>query len=209
MVFVLLPKMWHRYRPDPRTGWQESWIEMSGPVVDQLIEAGTFSARSVLYAGAVEAGVEDAMAQVHSLVQAAAAFPPELSAAGLRVLALVARAARSASPISRIQRAVTLAERYLDDHHAEAVNMEALAARLGVGYSHFRRAFRAKTGAPPWQYVMRIRLARARRLLAAGDATLEDIATRVGYNSAFHLSNAFKQAFGMSPDAWRRSLKIF
>jgi AraC-like DNA-binding protein len=77
---------------------------------------------------------------------------------------------------------------------------------LGVAYSHFRRAFRQHTGFAPWQYMLHLRLAQARRLLASPDATIEDAAGRLGFSSAFHLSAAFKRTFGLAPSRWRRQL---
>jgi hypothetical protein len=44
MAFLILPKTWHRYRPDPSTGWTESWLEVQGPIVENLIRARVFSA---------------------------------------------------------------------------------------------------------------------------------------------------------------------
>ena len=207
MVFLLLPGVWHRYRPDPQSGWTESWIEVQGPVVDELLTAGTFPPGSVLRGGAIDGGLEEALESIHrEFFKTHPGFQPELAAAAMRVLALCSRAAQGKARPSRIQRAVREAERHLIEHHAEAVNVEELAVKLGVAYSHFRRAFRAQTGLAPWKYVIRLRLARARRMLASGDAKLEDIAARVGFSSGFHLSNAFKQAYGESPDTWRRSL---
>src|SRR4051794_29902465 len=39
MAFAVVPKTWHRYRPDPATGWVESWIEVQGPMVAKLLRA--------------------------------------------------------------------------------------------------------------------------------------------------------------------------
>lgn len=206
MVFLLLPATWHRYRPDPQTGWTESWIEVQGAVVNGLLSAGTFPATSILYPGAIDAGLEETLDSIHRQISTEPNSQPELSAAALRVLALCARAAKSSVRPSRIQRAVADAERFLNEHHAEPVNVEELAVKLGVAYSHFRRAFRARTGFAPWKYVIHLRLTRARRLLASGDAKLDDIAARVGFSSGFHLSHAFKQAYGQAPDTWRRTL---
>ena len=84
--------------------------------------------------------------------------------------------------------------------------LDALARRLGVAYSHFRRAFKQHTGYAPWQYVLSLRLAHARRALASTDCTLDEIAARLGFSSAFHFSAAFKRACGVAPSDWRRQL---
>lgn len=207
MVFLLLPKAWHRYRPDPETGWTESWIEVQGPVVNELLSAETFPPATILRSSAIDSGMEETLESIHRRIrQGSHGFQPELAAAALQVLALCSRISRNLARPSSIQQAVNEAERYLSTHHAEPVNIEALAEKLGVAYSHFRRNFRAQTGFAPWKYVIHLRLTRARRMLASSDAKLDDIATRVGFSSGFHLSNVFKQTYGESPDKWRRTL---
>ena len=65
MVFLLLPHSWHRYRPDPETGWVESWIEVRGPVVDGLLQRDTFPPGSILQHGAFDAGIEETLNRIH------------------------------------------------------------------------------------------------------------------------------------------------
>lgn len=208
MLFLILPGLWHRYRPDPDTGWTESWIEVRGPVVESLVGSGVFPPSEIILEGAIRAGIEAQIEGIHRLLlhdgehRAAAG-----SAAALQVLAACDGMRRGGFPAHKTADAVTRAERYLAEHHAGDLDLEELARGLGVAYSHFRRSFRDRTGLSPWQYVIRLRLSRARRLLASGDATLEDVALRVGFSSAFHFSHAFKKAFGIAPDPWRRSLK--
>ena len=214
-AFVVLPGVWHRYRPDGRTGWTESWVEVRGPLIGRLQRAGVLLAAAAFRRQAEVVGLDEALEAVHARARTVrGGFDPELAARAMGVLAARAmgvlaawaRIGQARPPQPRTVRAIVEAERYLAAHHTEPVNMAALARRLGVAYSHFRRQFRQQTGYAPWKYVLRLRLVRARRLLTEGAAKLEEIAAQLGFSSAFHLSLAFKQEFGQAPDHWRRQL---
>lgn len=206
-AFVVLPKTWHRYRPDPGTGWTESWIEVQGSTVESLLRARVFSAQQPVRKIEPDAGLEETLDALHHQARSAGpGFSAELSAAAFGVLAAWEKADRVQPARSRISRAVGEAERVLAERLHEPVNLQAIAKRLGVGYTHFRRAFKAHTGFAPWQYVLHLRLSRARRLLASSEITLEALAQQLGFSSAFHLSSAFKRAYGIAPEHWRRQL---
>ena len=204
-AFIVVPGIWHRYRPDQRTGWTESWVELSGPVVDRLRRSGILRAQTAVRPAAEGGGLGEALDAVHTRARTAGrGFDPELAARALGVLAAWWQAGETRPAQTATLRVMVEAERYLTAHHTEPVNVHALARRLGVAYSHFRRQFREHTGYAPWQYVLRLRLVRAKRLLAAGDTTLDGIAGLLGFSSGFHLSSAFKQAFGEAPFHWRK-----
>lgn len=204
-AFLLMPGIRHVYAPDPATGWDESWIEMRGASLDTLRDAGVLSPKDALRKDGAAGALSASLAAVHARVfEAVPGFDAELIARGLRVLTAWAESGRKRTMPARVAAAVGKAERYLAEHLTEPVNMEALASELGVAYSAFRRAFKEHTGYSPWQYVLQLRLMRARRLLAESDARLEDVAAGLGFNSAFHLSTCFKQAFGVSPSEWRK-----
>jgi AraC-like DNA-binding protein len=204
-AFMLFPGVWHRYRPDPATGWTESWVELSGETVDRLRRRKILSPRAPVLRNALAAGLEGSLEAVHARArQPAPGFDPELAARGLAVLATWTQAGLAARHETRLARAVAAAERHFAENLAAPVNVAQLAQRLGVAYSHFRRAFKLHTGYAPWQYMLHLRLAQARRQLAASDATLDEIAGHLGFSSAFHLSAAFKRAYGTAPARWRQ-----
>lgn len=204
-AFLLFPRLWHRYRPDPITGWMESWVELRGATVQKILRAGALIPRAPVLPGALAAGLEFALGAVHARArQPRPGFDPELAVRGLAVLAAWQTAQQTSPQQSHIKLAVAEAERHLGAHLAEPVNVALLARRLGVAYSHFRKAFKTHTGFAPWQYMIHLRLLHARRILAASDATLDEVAARVGFSSGYHLSARFKQAYGVAPDRWRR-----
>jgi AraC-like DNA-binding protein len=102
-------------------------------------------------------------------------------------------------------RVIARAEQILAERVENPPPMEALARELGVAYSHFRREFKTRTGLPPKQYLLRLRLEKARRLLGNTPDPVKTIADQLGFNSPFHLSAAFKKEFGISPAHWRRA----
>ncbi|MEU5991125.1 AraC family transcriptional regulator [Spirillospora sp. NPDC047418] len=78
-----------------------------------------------------------------------------------------------------------------------------LAARVGVSRAALAQRFARLIGEPPMAYLTGVRLAQAADLLRESDATLDAVARRVGYGTAFALSTAFKREHGVSPQEYR------
>jgi len=77
--------------------------------------------------------------------------------------------------------------------------VDSLAAVAGSSRTTLARRFTEVVGSPPMTYLTRWRLALAADLLSDTSMTLSAIAHRVGYQSPFALSFAFKREFGISP----------
>jgi AraC family transcriptional regulator len=84
------------------------------------------------------------------------------------------------------------------------LTVETLAREIGLSPAHFARAFRESLGRPPHQYLLGLRLERARRLLETTQASLSEIAQRVGFADQAHLTRLFKRTFGITPGALAR-----
>lgn len=95
------------------------------------------------------------------------------------------------------------AMRLLHDDPAHPWTVADLAARVGVSRAALAQRFGRLLGEPPMSYLTGLRLAQAADLLRESDATLETVARRVGYGTAFALSTAFKREHGVSPQEYR------
>jgi AraC-like DNA-binding protein/mannose-6-phosphate isomerase-like protein (cupin superfamily) len=78
-----------------------------------------------------------------------------------------------------------------------------LAEAVALSRSAFAAHFRAAVGESPLRYLTRTRLAHAARLLQDTDASVAQVAARVGYGNEFSFGKAFKRMFGVAPGASR------
>ncbi len=85
----------------------------------------------------------------------------------------------------------------------ERLSLPAIAAELGVSYSHLRQTFTERIGLSSKQYYCRVRLQKAQELLANTTRSVQEIADILGFHSAFQLSKHFKQHLGEAPQHWR------
>ena len=88
-----------------------------------------------------------------------------------------------------------------------ASSLEVLAKESGYSRVHFVRMFRTATGYTPHNNLLRLRLDRARELLASRTLSLTDIALECGFSSHSHLSRVFRQVLDVTPSEYRRNLK--
>ena len=88
---------------------------------------------------------------------------------------------------------------YVRNHYAEDMDERELARSLGMSYSYFSRSFKRVTGITFKQYLNRIRVNQAEKLLCRGSASVSEIATKCGYNSISYFINVYKSITGKTP----------
>ncbi|MGI9472539.1 MAG: helix-turn-helix domain-containing protein, partial [Rubripirellula sp.] len=92
---------------------------------------------------------------------------------------------------------------YLHNHFAENVGTEQLAQMAGLSVSHFERRFRLAFGSSPRQYLIRVRVEQAARLLRETDRSITEIAQSCGFYDHAHFSRSFRRITNLSPTAYR------
>src|SRR5438067_2073568 len=108
---------------------------------------------------------------------------------------------------ARDRRRAIEAALWLDDHVHEPIDLHDAAAAAGLSAFHFLRLFTAVVGATPHQYLLRARLRRAARLLAAGERSITDVAYDVGFGDLSNFVRTFRRAAGVSPRRFRRAVR--
>lgn len=94
---------------------------------------------------------------------------------------------------------------WIDAHLAEECTFADMAAEIGYSPTYCSTQFHRLTGMTLRAYAMQRRLYRAAIAIRETDARLLDIALDCGYATHEALTTAFRRAYGMTPDAYRRS----
>lgn len=125
----------------------------------------------------------------------------ELVAVMLDELALASEATAplSTGEVERLERARCL----LLERLAAPPSLPELARAVGLNEFKLKVGFRARFGDSVFAYLRAQRMDRARRLLAARELSVTEIAGRVGYENASKFAAAFRKHFGRPPTAFR------
>jgi AraC family transcriptional regulator len=84
------------------------------------------------------------------------------------------------------------------------ISLDAMAGVANLSRFHFARAFKKSVGEPPYAYVLRQRIERAKVLLKTTKMQVNEVAVATGFKTASHFVRAFQQAVGTSPGIFRR-----
>ena len=98
---------------------------------------------------------------------------------------------------SKINRAIS----YLTENYHQSISLNEISALSGLSEFHFVRTFRRATGLPPYEYLLAIRVEKARKLLSKGVPIVE-VAARSGFYDQSHFNRHFKRIVGITPGAY-------
>ncbi|MDO3413258.1 response regulator [Saccharibacillus sp. CPCC 101409] len=116
--------------------------------------------------------------------------------------ALEALAGKNAAGANRIAERI---HAYIDEHYAEAITLETMAADFYMNPYYFSSFFKKHAGRNFKTHVTETRMKKALELLLESDLMIYEIAERVGYNNVRHFSDMFKKKYGQVPQDYRSS----
>lgn len=92
----------------------------------------------------------------------------------------------------------------VDSKLGNEISLDDMAAVANLSRFHFARAFKKTVGEPPYAYVLRQRIERAKALLKTTKMQVNEVAVSTGFKTASHFVRAFQQSVGTSPGSFRR-----
>ncbi|MEO5889395.1 MAG: AraC family transcriptional regulator, partial [Ferruginibacter sp.] len=200
------PGVWHRYKPDVKSGWEEYWVGFNGYYAEQLMKNGFFNPDTPYVNVSLNKDMLVLFGKMIDTVTASlSGYPQQIAGITMQILGLVNTISQykeyDNDPVGKL---ISKAKFLLQQSFENQVDMEDLASQLPMSYSSFRKAFKKITGESPNQYHLNLRLSRAKDLLTSTVLNISEVADHTGFDSVFYFSKLFKKKNGISPNSFRR-----
>lgn len=102
-------------------------------------------------------------------------------------------------------RVIEIIHDYIEKNYSQNIKISHFSDEYFFSKEYLTRQFKAKYGCGIYEYVLQVRMTRARQLLQNQDMKIQDIAQRVGYADKNYFSKAFRTYYGVSPTEFRGS----
>lgn len=88
------------------------------------------------------------------------------------------------------------------------ITNDILAQQCNISEVYFRKLFTSEFGMPPKQYILNLRLKKAKQLLSEGEQKIWAVASSCGFENSAHFCRIFKERFGLTPSEYRKRNEI-
>ena len=96
------------------------------------------------------------------------------------------------------------ARSFINSNYSERITLNVISKKLSINKFYIQKLFKRYMGLTPNEYLIQIRLTRAKQLLRTTKLPVSQIATEVGVSNIGHFINQFKQHEGITPGGYRQ-----
>ncbi len=214
---ILFPGVWHRYRPDPETGWTDRWMHFNGEFAHQLLDSKLLSPEHAVLTSIPAQESEAALRRLLAHAQSCRASNSLLlSLQGLGVLAvtlddaaLTPPAMNGACGADHEDSLVSQALDYIWSQSHRVLSVPDVARALGVTRRKLERHLLAARGRSVLDEIIECRFNRAERLLRETELPIKSVVDLAGFGSLENMRRVFVKRRQISPADYRHTYTTF
>lgn len=99
---------------------------------------------------------------------------------------------------------VEIAKKYIEEHFSEAISLEEVAEKCDLAPTYLSKLFKTQTGIGFADYLIQIRIEKAKEYLIHTNESVKAISARVGYQDDKYFSKLFRRSVGIKPTEYRK-----
>lgn len=213
--FLIEPHRKHMYYADQEDPWHYIWVVFRGTVAPQYLRSCGLSQSNVIYrpkdyTGQTMQRIKDHMLTILKNPNTSKSFI--MGHFHLFFSELIENAANpniNVSPEETLTNYyISQATRYINSHYHDILSLNEISDFCNVSRSHLGRLFREQLHTTLQDYLITFRLTKASDLLVRTTLPICEIAEQVGYHNELNLLRAFKNKYGLSPNAYRKKNRL-
>lgn len=203
-VYILHKHSTHKYWPDKNAPWEKIFFVVDGEMMEYLFRSYSLDNTHYIPDCPQLRKYFDEMMQLrHGLgeidSQAAIIFHRFLE----ECHTILCGSHKKVAPPEIIE-----LKMFLDDSIERKVNLDGYCREKGRSCSNMIRQFKRHFGTAPYDYLMRKRIEEARLMLRHSAFSVKEIASRLNFSDQYHFSNYFKRKTGLSPQKYRKGVRL-
>jgi len=102
---------------------------------------------------------------------------------------------------------IVRAKLFIDDHYSDNIDLDNISDQAHFSKFHFIRLFKSIYGSTPNNYLIKVRMDKAKILLAKGHSVLET-SIMVGFDSPTSFTGMFKKITRLTPSKFQREQEL-
>jgi transcriptional regulator GlxA family with amidase domain len=102
---------------------------------------------------------------------------------------------------------VRQAQQIIEDSYNQKIAVDELASRVALSRRTFERRFKKSTANTVYEYIQRVKVEAAKKLLESGNKTVSEVMYEVGYSDTKAFREVFKKISGITPVEYRKKFK--
>ncbi len=194
----------HRYFSDGKNPWVKIWFNISGSLVEGLINS--YGLQNTNYVPDFD--LEADFREFYSIANKTNYDIKTIfdkNAVNLHII-IQKIASKVRDGNSKTPKEVLKIKEYIDRNAGKDISLELLSKLFFRSPSHIIRLFKQYFGVTPYEYLLNQRVILAKMLMKNTNMLIKEVAENAGYKDEHYFSNHFKSKTGFSPSEYRKCL---
>lgn len=197
-AFLISKGKLHSFKVEP--GYHHVWVAFDGEKATELLQSFGLDPYQHAKLTVADRNFADTLCEA---AIASVKTHEDVKVAESWLYAMLSLLSEPKAATATVDSSIITAAKFLEQHYHRRITMQQVADFMHISEKHFCKQFKRQFGVPPQEFLMNIRLEKAKQLLKSTDLRIKEIAGSVGFSSQLNFAAAFKKRFGQSPTAYR------
>ncbi len=200
MLFYIPPNVQARYSPDKEDPWTYQWLGFEGSAADYFLKLSGLSLHTPIIKDDKYKTILKPFDELVNEYLINGEFDINMLGIAYQMFgALLKNQKNTDQTYSLVETHIIMAKNFIDNNFQFDIKIDDVAGNIGVTPNYLANIFKKHDHSSPKQYLIKVRMENARRLLLTRSYMVKEVATLVGYKNQLHFSSEFKKFYGKSP----------